>query len=50
VTRSGLGEITAQPLREAVELRVLQLAQPGIAQRPAPEADLDPRMSALSSK
>jgi len=40
----GLGQIAAQPLREAVELRVLQLAQPGVAQRPAPEADLDLRL------
>ena len=36
----GLGEVAAQPLREAIELRVLQVAQPGVAQRPAPEADI----------
>ena len=36
----GLGQVAVQPLREAVELRVLQPAQPGVAQRPAPEADI----------
>ena len=36
----GLGQIVAQPVREVVELRMLQRAQPGVAQRPAPEADI----------
>jgi acyl dehydratase len=39
-----LGEIAAQPVREMVELRMLQPAQPRVAQRPAPEADLDLRL------
>jgi hypothetical protein len=40
----GLGQVTAQPRGEAVELGVLQLAQRRVAQRPAPEADLDLRL------
>ena len=36
-----LDEMPAQPVGEAVELGVLELAQRRIAQRPAPEADLD---------
>ena len=31
-----LGEVTAQPVREAIEFGVLQLAQRRVAQRPAP--------------
>ena len=37
-------EMPAQPRAEPVELGVLELAQPRVAQRPAPEADLDLRL------
>src|SRR5438105_2440331 len=39
-----LDEVPAQPIGEAVELRVLQPAQRRVAQRAAPEADLDLRL------
>ncbi len=39
--RPGLGQVRAQPLPEPVELGVLQFAQRRVAERPAPEADLD---------